>query len=100
MGKLAATVTTSSPGRRRTSSRRGEVSAEAASRLAEEPELVKCALRTPTVRASACSNRRAAGPEAILMSSAVSTSAAQSSLSSTAPEDRTGVTPGTNPVSA
>ncbi len=48
VGKPAATVITSSPGCSRRSPSFGEVSAETASRFADEPELHSSACRTPT----------------------------------------------------
>ena len=52
VGKPAATVITSSPGRSRRSPSFGEVSAETASRFADEPELQSSAWRTPTAFAN------------------------------------------------
>ncbi len=96
VGKPAATVITSSPGRSASAPRVGEVSAVTASRFADEPEFTRCALRTPSSRAKARSNRRAVAPDAIRSSSAASTRAARSSAVSTAPEVRIGVRPGWN----
>jgi antitoxin (DNA-binding transcriptional repressor) of toxin-antitoxin stability system len=47
VGKPAATVMTSSPGRRRRSPSFGEVSADSATRFAEDPELTRTPWRRP-----------------------------------------------------
>ena len=56
VGKPAATVTTSSPGTRRRSPSLRDVSADTASRFADEPELQISACRTPSRFASSSSN--------------------------------------------
>ncbi|CAM5444568.1 hypothetical protein SCALM49S_05933 [Streptomyces californicus] len=94
VGNPAATVITSSPGRSLRSPSTGEVRAVSARRFAEEPELVRCALRSPSRRANADSNFRQSEPAAIRIVSAASTSATRSFASSTAPEGQISVTPG------
>ena len=56
VGKPAATVMTSSPGRTARSPRSGEVSAIKASKFAAEPELTASAWRVPRNAASPFSN--------------------------------------------
>ena len=56
VGNPAAQVITSSPGRMARSRRRGEHSAETASKLAEEPELQVSTKRRPMNAASFASN--------------------------------------------
>ena len=62
VGKPAATVMTSSPGRRRRSRSRGEVSAVSASRFADEPEFTSRAWRCPVVSRRRRSNASVSGP--------------------------------------
>ena len=59
VGKPAATVITSSPGRSRRSRRRGEVSAVSARRFADDPELTSRPWRSPKNRAKSRSNAAA-----------------------------------------
>ena len=59
VGKPAATVITSSPGRKRRSPSRGDVSAESATRLADEPEFTSRQWRIPIHFANSRSNRSA-----------------------------------------
>ena len=96
VGKPAATVITSSPGLSCSSPSVGDVKVLSASRFADEPEFVRTALRRLSVLANRDSNFPAIVPDAIFRSSAAATSASRSSASSTAPEDRIGVSPGMN----
>ena len=59
VGKPAATVMTSSPGRRRRSPSLGDVRHVSANKLADEPELTSVACRKPQKRAKARSNSAA-----------------------------------------
>ena len=96
VGKPAATVSTSSPGFKARSSSFGDVSADSASRLADEPLLHSSACRSPTKRDSPFSRSRAKRPVVSQKSSADSTSDTISSASNTRPDTGTGVSPGTN----
>ena len=98
VGNPAATVITSSPGLSCSSPSVGDVKVLSASRFADEPEFVRTALRRLSVLANRDSNFPAIVPDAIFRSSAAATSASRSSASSTAPEDRIGVSPGMNAV--
>lgn len=73
VGNPQATVMTSSPLRIWRSPSSGEVSAEKASRLAEEPELVSEQYLTPSHSANRFSNLRAHGPAVSQKSSEEST---------------------------
>src|SRR5580704_2514792 len=95
VGKPAATVMTSSPGTRRRSPSLGDVSAEMASRFADEPELVSEHSRTPSQRAKSRSKRSAKRPAVSQKSSAESTSMRISEASKTLPETGTDDSPGT-----
>src|ERR1700738_1545085 len=96
VGNPAATVITSSPGFNRRSPSLGEVRALTATRLADEPELTRDALRTPTKRASLRSKSSANRPVVNHASSAESTTALTSSPLITFPETGTGDSPGLN----
>ena len=85
VGKPAATVTTSSPGRSLSSPRSGEVSAETARRFADEPEFTRIASRTPTISARRRSSSSAKRPVVNQPSRAASTSACSSRASKTRP---------------
>ena len=86
VGKPAATVITSSPGRSRRSPSLGEVSAVSASRFAEDPELTSSAWRWPVRRARSRSKTRASGPAVSQKSRLVRTSSTTSSGPNTRPE--------------
>jgi len=76
----------SESGSMRRSPRSGEVSAENATRLAEEPEFTVSAWRTPTRPASSASNRLLNRPAVSQNSSAASTSERTSVSSNTRPD--------------
>ncbi len=86
---------TSSPGIRRRSPSLGEVSAESASRLADDPELMSTHSRTPIQRANSRSNCSAKRPVVSQKSSDESTSDCISAASKTLPETGTLDSPGT-----
>src|SRR5947207_430688 len=94
VGKPAATVMTSSPGKRRRLPSLGEVRALTARRLAEEPELTSEAQRTPRNRASLRSKSSAKRPVVNQASRAESTTALTSAPLITFPETGTGEMPG------
>src|SRR3990172_8306364 len=96
VGKPAATVITSSPGFRARSPNFGEVSAEKASRFADDPELVVNTCFTPRKAASFFSNASLKRPVVNQPSSEASTSERNSGAPMTLPETGTGVSPGTN----
>jgi hypothetical protein len=82
-------VITSSPGFNCRSPNVGDVSAESATRFADEPELTSDALRTPTNRANLRSNSFANRPVVNHPSKAESTTACISDASITFPETGT-----------
>src|ERR1700733_11304252 len=92
VGKPAATVMTSSPGRKLRSPSDGEVKHESATRLAEDPELTSDAQRTPIKAAKSRSNSAAKRPVASEASTRVSTS----DESTTLPDTGTALSPGLN----
>ena len=85
VGKPAATVMTSSPGRMRRSPSRGEVSVEKATRLADEPELTSRHSETPTNSARPFSSCRQNRPLVSQKSSPESTRLTTSRSSNTRP---------------
>jgi len=90
VGNPAATVMTSSPGVRRSSPSTGDVSAESASRFAEDPELQRMPKRVPTQRAIFASNWSANRPAVSQKSSDASVTSLRSDASNTRPEIGTG----------
>ena len=96
VGNPAATVSTSSPGRERALPEPGEVSADSASRLADDPELHEDRVPHADERARPRSSDCAKRPAVSQKSSAESTSETTSSASKTRPDTGTGVSPGTN----
>ena len=86
VGKPAATVITSSPGRsRRSAGSWWEVSAEMATRLAEEPEFTSRLWRTPIKAASSSPSPRPLLPRVSQKSRVVPTAASTSSSVNTRP---------------
>ena len=96
VGKPAATVMTSSPGRSARSPSTGDVSALSASRLADEPELQSSARGTPMTAANRSSNSAANRPVVSQKSRLASTRCVISAASNTLPDTGTGETPGMN----
>src|ERR1700690_16237 len=93
VGKPAATVMTSSPGRNLRSPNDGEVRHESAARLADEPELTSDAQRTPMKAAKSRSNSAAKRPVVSHASSDASTKFSISDESRTLPDTGTGLSP-------
>ncbi len=89
VGKPAATVITSSPGCRRRSRSRGDVSAVSASRFAEEPEFTSRAWRWPVVSRRRRSNASVSGPAVSQKSRLVRTRSTTSSSPNTRPAQET-----------
>src|ERR1700733_2097992 len=96
VGKPAATVMTSSPGRKQRSPSDGDVKHESAARLAEDPELTSDAQRTPMKAAKSRSNSAAKRPVVNQASSEASTRVSTSDESTTLPETGTALSPGLN----
>ena len=96
VGKPAATPMTSSPGLIARSPRRGLVSVENATRLADEPEFTVIACFTPMKSARRRSNMALKRPVVSQPSSEASTIACSSGAPITFPETGTGLSPGTN----
>ena len=96
VGKPAATVITSSPGRSRSSPRAWLVNAVMASRLADDPEFTINACRIPTLLASALSNSFVSIPDVSQKSKEAFTAASISSSPKTFPVTGIGDSPGTN----
>ena len=96
VGNDVAVVITSSPGTSRRPSSFGLVSAESATRFAEDPEFTRVQWRTPTQSANSRWNWAAKRPEVSQKSSADSMRETMSSASNTRPAGGTGVSPGTN----
>ncbi|MNP58794.1 hypothetical protein D3C76_1537410 [compost metagenome] len=95
VGKPAATPITSSPGLIARSPRRGEVSAENASKLADEPELVVSTQRRPRYLAKRFSNASLKRPVVSQPSSTASVIACSSPAPITLPEGGTLLCPAT-----
>ena len=89
VGKPAATVITSSPGRKRRSPSDGESSALKATRLAEEPELTNSAVSSSIRAASPASNPSEYRPAVNQKSRLASTALINSLASKTRPAYRT-----------
>ena len=97
VGKPAATVITSSPGRSLLSlGSLGLVKADIATRLALDPEFTKSDFRTPRNSASWFSNLSPSGPSVSQKSSVLDTAASTSSSVKTLPAYGTTVSPGMN----
>ena len=96
VGNPAATEMTSSPGCSARSPSCGEVSAENASRFADEPELVVMQYFTPRNCASRFSNASLKRPVVSQPSSEASTMRCSSGAPITLPDAGTVVSPGTN----
>jgi hypothetical protein len=97
VGKPVATVMTSLPGAMRFSPSFGDVSADAATRFADEPELTRTVWRRPnTSLPKRRSNSAAKRPVVSHMSREESTSETTSSASKTRPATGTMVSPCTN----
>src|SRR5688500_12051120 len=96
VGRQAATVMISSPGFKARSPRRGEVSAESASRFADDPELVVSAKCTPRYLARRCSNASLKRPVVSQPSREASTMFCSSGAPITLPEGGTVDWPATN----
>ena len=100
VGKPAATPITSSPGLMARSPRRGEVRAEKATRLADEPEFTVIRYFTPRYRARRSSKAVLKRPVVSQASSEASTISCSSFAPSTLPDTGTGDTPGWNGLAA
>ena len=96
VGNPAAAVMTSSPGRNWRSPSLWLVSADSATRFAEEPELTRMDFLTPRNVANSFSNASPSGPSVSQKSSVAETAASTSSSSNTRPAYGTVVWPGTN----